>query len=288
MSDTHPPSPSVVVGIDGSRSAVNAALWAVDEAVKRDLPLRLVYVIEPPQGPTNSEASARALASADIAVRHAFVAIESTEKPVKIEVEILQGRPTDKLLEASRVAALACVGSVGIKHATAGTIGSTAAELATRAHCPVAVVRGFDTAPDGTKAVVVEVDKSADGEAILQRAIDEAVLRHAPLVVIALWQSNVTEVHDTHAVAEQSRRLRADLNRRLARTARKYPDLDVRPVVAHGSLLNYLSRHAQSTQLVVVGLRRLHGLTEMVGPHGHAALQGSDCAVLVCPSTGHL
>ena len=29
---------SIVVGIDGSRAAVDAALWAVDEAVSRDIP----------------------------------------------------------------------------------------------------------------------------------------------------------------------------------------------------------------------------------------------------------
>ena len=32
----------VVVGIDGSRPGIDAALWAVDEAVSRDIPLRLV------------------------------------------------------------------------------------------------------------------------------------------------------------------------------------------------------------------------------------------------------
>ena len=41
MRQQHVPSPSVIVGIDGSRSALNAALWAVDEAVRRDIPLRL-------------------------------------------------------------------------------------------------------------------------------------------------------------------------------------------------------------------------------------------------------
>ena len=39
--------PSVVVGVDGSRSALDAALWAVDEAVSRDVPLRLVYAVDP-------------------------------------------------------------------------------------------------------------------------------------------------------------------------------------------------------------------------------------------------
>ena len=47
MRETSPPSPAVVVGIDGSHGAVDASLWAIDEAVERDLPLRLVYAIEP-------------------------------------------------------------------------------------------------------------------------------------------------------------------------------------------------------------------------------------------------
>jgi nucleotide-binding universal stress UspA family protein len=287
-SNTHAPSPSVVVGIDGSRFGVNAALWAIDEAIERDIPLRLVYVIDSHCGPTDPEVSARALAAADIAVRHAFVAIESTGRPVKVEVEILQGRPTDKLLEASRAAALMCVGAVGVKHATAGPIGSTAAELAGRALCPLAVVRGFAPTRTEPGAVVVEIDKTSDGDAVLQRAIDEALLRRAPLVAISVWEPDVTDVHDRHAVATQNHGVRADLNRRLARAARRHPGLDVRPVAVRGSLLNYLSHHAHSTQLVVVGLRRLHGATEMLGRGGHAALQGTTCALLVCPPSGHL
>ena len=41
------PTSCVVVGIDGSQSGVDAALWAIGEAVERDVPLRLVYVVEP-------------------------------------------------------------------------------------------------------------------------------------------------------------------------------------------------------------------------------------------------
>jgi nucleotide-binding universal stress UspA family protein len=83
-------SPSVVVGIDGSQAAVQAALWAVDEAVSRDIPLRLVYAIEPYGAPdTNPQHAAQILATGELAVRYAFSAVELTEKPVKIEVEIL-------------------------------------------------------------------------------------------------------------------------------------------------------------------------------------------------------
>ena len=50
---------SVVVGIDGSRSALDAALWGVDEAVSRDVPLRLVYAIDPDgcTGSSNEDAA---------------------------------------------------------------------------------------------------------------------------------------------------------------------------------------------------------------------------------------
>lgn len=49
MEEQHYPPSSVVVGIDGSSSALAAALWSVDEALGADVPLRLVYAIDPDQ-----------------------------------------------------------------------------------------------------------------------------------------------------------------------------------------------------------------------------------------------
>ena len=45
MSDSDTQKQSVVVGIDGSQAAIQASEWAVDEAVSREVPLRLIYVI---------------------------------------------------------------------------------------------------------------------------------------------------------------------------------------------------------------------------------------------------
>jgi nucleotide-binding universal stress UspA family protein len=280
MSDAR--SPSVVVGIDGSRTALTAALWAADEAVARDVPLRLVYAIETHDATMTSEQAERALLTAESAVRQVFTAVESTDNPVKIEVEILQGRPIEKLLEVSGTATMMCVGAIGSKHATGGRIGSTAAALAGRAHCPVAVVRGNPQSSTKPKSIVVEVDKSSDGEAVLQRGIDEAVLRNAPLVAVSAWHPHVTDVHDTVAVAEQNRQLHALLNRRLARSTAGQRGLDVQTVVVPGGLLTYLSRHTQEVQLVVVARSRSHGVAEMTGPPSYAALHDTDCSVLVC------
>ncbi|AFE16903.1 hypothetical protein MRGA327_12485 [Mycobacterium tuberculosis RGTB327] len=72
MNQSHKP-PSIVVGIDGSKPAVQAALWAVDEAASRDIPLRLLYAIEPDDpGYAAHGAAARKLAAAENAVRYAF------------------------------------------------------------------------------------------------------------------------------------------------------------------------------------------------------------------------
>jgi nucleotide-binding universal stress UspA family protein len=44
MRDSVTHKPAVVVGIDGSQAGIQAAEWAVDEAVSREVPLRLIYV----------------------------------------------------------------------------------------------------------------------------------------------------------------------------------------------------------------------------------------------------
>lgn len=54
MNEIRTPGPAVLVGIDGSRSAVRAALWAVDEALHRRLPLRLVHVTPQTEFPSSA------------------------------------------------------------------------------------------------------------------------------------------------------------------------------------------------------------------------------------------
>jgi len=282
MEDRNSSPPTVVVGIDGSRSAVDAALWAVDEAVGRDIPLRLVYAVDANTAGTDPHDGARDLARAEVAVRHALTAVESTDKPVKIEVEILQDLPTNALLQASRRAALLCVGSIGLKHSAHGRIGSTAAALASSARCPVAVVRGHDPLRAEQQWVVAEVDESAASEGVLRLALEEARLRGAPLRVLTTWQSRFTDIHDGNAVADGNRLARAQLGRRLAQWKKRYPDLDVSAVAVHCSTLKFLTKNAGSIQLLIVGHEQAQGITALVGPPGYAALHNAECSVLIC------
>ena len=212
------------------------------------------------------------------------MAVESTDKPVKIEIEILQKTPTRALVESSRSAALLCVGSLGLKHSSQGRIGSTAAALATASHCPVAIVHGFDSHRAHQGWVVAELDGFSTLDAVLLCALEEARLRELPLRVLTTWHSRYTDIHAPNAVADGNRLARARLDRRLDEWRRRYPDLDVEAVAVHGSALNYFAREAGSIKLLVIGHERADGIRELVGPPGYATLHQAGCSVLVCQS----
>jgi nucleotide-binding universal stress UspA family protein len=265
---------SVVVGVDGSRAAVRAATWAVDEAVSRDIPIRLVHVVDNETGGASPQASSQSV------LHDAQVAVEATATPVKIETDIARGRPLAALVEASRSAAMVCVGPIGLRP-PAANVGSTAAGLVSSAHCPVAIVRGRDRLgrrSDGW--VVVEADDSPAASAVLQQGVEEARLRGGRLQVITTWQPRFSGGHDDNAVSE----VRAQLDRRLAHWTRRHPDLEIRSVAVPGTILDYLAKQVDSVQLVVVGKTQSGDARELVGPAGHAALHHTECSVLVvCP-----
>ncbi len=268
MKDLPAPQP-VVVGIDGSKAAIHAALWAVDEAVSRDAPLRLLLAIE-----RDDDA-----AGAETAVCHAAAAIEAAGKPAKMETEVAHGPATGCLIRASASAAMVCVGAVGLRHFRPGRVGSTAAALAVSARCPVAIVRGRDDhVHRPAEAIVVELDGFPDNGVLLGAAIEEARLRNGALRAIICRR---TATDGGTADAEDTRRVLADLDRRLARWKRPHPELRVESVAVQGSLLEYLAYNRRSVGLVIVGAHNRTHLSELVGPAGSAILRDADCSLLI-------
>lgn len=233
---------SVVVGVDGSSAAMRAAVWAIDEAASRDIPMRLVYVVDPIDL-CGSVSDHRQFAIARAALHDAQRAVEATGKTVKIETELLAGKPLARLAQESRSAVMICVGSIGIKHACRGS-GSVADALPRLARCPVAVVRAPQSrvANSGLGSIVVE----AENGVVLRHAFEEARLRGAPLRPVATWRALGTD-----DVADRNRLAQAQLNRRIAAWTRMYPDVKVEPAVIRGSLAEYLTQNAESVQVFV-------------------------------------
>jgi nucleotide-binding universal stress UspA family protein len=277
MRDPYSRSPTVVVGIDGSRSAVQAALWAIDEAVDNDIALQLVYAIASSENDGGDRAAE--LATAERAIQQAFTALESTGKPVKREADIVHCPPITALTEASRSAAMLCVGSTGLKHAIKGRIGSTAAALAGSAHCPVAIVpTSADPTSDGW--VVAVVDGSAADTDVLELAVSQAQLRGARLRVLSTTPTRCSEVRRAGRAAA-GEAVAAQLDRRLTAWRRNHPDVSVESTVGHGGVVEYLAylhRTTEPVQLLVVDPGRAGML---LGPFGRAALDSARCTLLI-------
>ena len=256
------PAPAVVVGVDGSRSATHAARWAVDEAISRDIPLRLVYVIDPLDSSGGRVPEGR-LAAAHTALQDARRAAEGTGKSVKIETEILWGKPLTKLMEESRSAAMVCVGSIGLNHACHGE-GSVAAALAESALCPVAVIPRSVGRPATPRVGSVVVE--ADNGVVLRHAFEEARLRGVPLLAISVSRAAATD-----DVGGGSRLAQAQLTRRMARWTRLYPDVQVESAIVRGSVDRHLAANENSDQLFVTDS---HNCYDLCGAYN------AGCAVL--------
>ena len=151
---------AVVVGIDGSKEAILAATWAVDEAIARDVPLRLVYI-----NPADSPGHGFRTAMAELALRVAAKSVAEQEKPVKVETVLLTGPAANGyaakvLIRESRYADVLCLGAVGMGRLATTVLGSTATALTRRGKCPVAIVSKPVTSEE---PIAVVVDPSDDG-----------------------------------------------------------------------------------------------------------------------------
>ncbi|MDZ4267705.1 MAG: universal stress protein [Mycobacterium sp.] len=263
MNNIQKPSP-VVVGIDGSDTAILAARWAVDEAVHRDVPLRLVYVTKSTH--PSADDYEHDVRHGKASLRDAQTAIEATAQPVKIETAIVTGPPAVALVAESRDAAMICVGTVGIGRYARSILGSTATELGDKAHCPVAVIRpreNDDSAGD-INWIVVEVNDAPDNNAVVAAALNEAKLRNAPVLAIG----------EHHAES-------GALDREIDRWRQRHPDVHIYPVADQADVAYFLKHFDQSVQLAVIGAAGADRLTQMLGPSGHWVFRHAAPSVLV-------
>ena len=256
MNDNHT---AVIVGIDGSPTAIRAALWAVDEAISRSIPLRLVCVTKSTH--PSADDYYEDIHHAQASLRAAQAAIEAAGKSVKVETAILDGPPGPVLVEESRDADMICVGSVGIGRYARAILGSTATDLAEKAHCPVAIIRSQDEQPrHAINWVVVEVNEQPDNEAVVEVAIQQAKLRNAP--VLALGNG-----HSLQAAVDT--------------WTQRYPDVHIYPVSDETDVVHFLKKHDERLQLAVIGGSQAGELAQIVGPYGHPVFHHTESSVLI-------
>lgn len=143
----------LVVGIDGSDSSLVALDWAVDEAARQGLPLRLVHASlwERYEGATLSTGLDRPSEQvmAENIVGTAVERARRRNPEVKVSTEVVPEEAVDALLHAGHNASALVTGSRGRGELKGLLLGSVGLAVAGRAHCPVIVVRGDRAACGG-------------------------------------------------------------------------------------------------------------------------------------------
>ncbi|MBB3665644.1 nucleotide-binding universal stress UspA family protein [Prauserella sediminis] len=286
---------TIVAGIDGSASAMNAAVWAAQEAARRGDTVRLVhaYVVPtsayPAFATSSSDVRESAEQQAQTALDVARTEIARTVPGVEVEAQRTEGQPGHVLTGESRGARCVVIGSRGHGGFTGMLVGSMAVTLASHAHSNVVVVRGehHDDPPPTTGPVVVGIDASDHAGPALGHAFDAAHERAVPLVAVHTWNDLVaaegpyahpfsTDLSDVETAGDEL------LDERLAPWRKRYPDVEVREVLEPGRPARALLQQADGAQLVVVGTRGHGGFAGMLlGSTSQALVIHAPCPVLV-------
>jgi nucleotide-binding universal stress UspA family protein len=279
----------VVVGVDRSDSARDAAEWAADLAAAWGVPLRLVHVVpgtaddgpNPPAPPWLAELARAA---------------ERTGTDVDL-AGVVSGPTVQMVADQASQARLLVLGSHG-EGARTGTLASPVAlGLIGGVACPVAVVRGPapQVPPPRSGPVVAGVDGSAAGHAALMLGADLAESLGARLVAVHAWTDIVPGPHggarrsqdDESVLASEGAHL---LDTELELVEAVHPALPVERILAEDTALRALMNRASSARMLVVGYRGRQEVSGMMpGSTSSGLVEFAPCPVVVAKpdSAGH-
>jgi nucleotide-binding universal stress UspA family protein len=280
------PRGAVVVGYNGKGHSRTALAWAVEEAVRRDAPLLVLYAANYPgmtsePGPGLLHREPGALEAAE-EVTAGGVAEAATLQPVirvlgATEVE----SPTRALIAASNDAALVVVGSRGYGRVRGALLGSVAFAVAARADCPVVIAKdeALSRRLESKHHVVVGTDGSSGAESALRFAADRAAAASVSLDVVTATgghQVKDVDVDELRASAIRIAEAAAD------RVRQTHPSLAVTTRVEDCPAEITLVEASSEAGLVVVGTRGRGAFAGMMlGSVSHAVIYGARCAVAV-------
>lgn len=286
------PGRQVVVGIDGSDSALRAVRWAAEDARCRGAGLRIVHGVELLTGYAPRVVDWRALHAAVKdrgrgLLDEARAEAERVAPELHVDTALEVASAVVALVKESRDAALVVLGSRGLGGFSGLVIGSTAVELAAHAYSPIVVVRGEEEDHRSGGPVVVGVDGTPLGEAAIAFAFEQASARGADLVAVHAWSDLVLDAAyttgsgaiDFGPLRQRSEELLAE---RLAGWPEKYPDVHVTREVVRERPTRALLRHGERAQLLVVGSRGRGGFRGLLlGSTSQHLLYHAECPVAV-------
>ncbi|MEU3397130.1 universal stress protein [Streptomyces filamentosus] len=276
----------LLFGVDPEEASVPALVWAVDEAARRRLRLRLVVAVPPVHDRLRYDALGHRTAlriRAESALADVEELVRRLRGTLPTTSELVGGAPATVLLARAAGADLVVVGSRRLGRA-AELLGenSVVVPLTARAPCPVVVVRAPEHTEVHPPTLVVGVDGSAESQEAVAFAVREASLREARLRAVWVWPRPVLAREDTEAGLAERRRLLAGS---VAGWTERYPDTDIDQDVVRGHPVPELTLAARESLALVVGRTGRGGHSGMrLGSTVHGLLHHADCPVITVPS----
>ncbi|WP_262064384.1 universal stress protein [Streptomyces sp. STR69] len=288
----------VVVGVDGSAPNLLAVDWAVDEAARLGLSLRLVHTFVPrrdqraPARTGDPEPSSARVLEDDIVTVTAARA-RRRDPDVKVDAEAVPGDVLPVLMEESRHASALVIGAGGLGELTGLLLGSVGQALAARARCPVIVVRGDEAGLAGRheRVLLGAGDPGTSGE-VVRFAFREAAARSCTLDIVRAWKSPARGTADHSrsvpgAARRHEARASALLDTLLRDVVLDHPGVRVRTTTVEGAARSQLVNRSAAADLVIVGARRGRNPLGLRSDRiAQALLHRAQCPVAVVPLSG--
>ena len=284
----------LIVGVDGSDSSLQAIDWAVDEAARLGVPLRLVYAsrwerYEGAAVPGTLDRPSEQVMAQNI-VGSAAERARRRNPGLRVSAESLPEDPVYALLREGRNATAVVTGSRGRGELAGLLLGSVGLGVAARAECPAIVVRGDKAGLHGQhERILFGVGDPATGAEAVRFAFREAESRGCTLDVVRAWRCPAHETTDHPGLADEPERYReeqasARLDAVLHDAMADHPGVKVRRATVEGTARKVLQQRSAAADMVIVGARRRQGHFGLqLGRVGHTLLHHADCPVAIVP-----
>ncbi|WP_353946783.1 universal stress protein [Streptomyces sp. HUAS MG91] len=284
----------ITAGVDGSPESAAAAAWAAREAVRRELPLRLVHVSEavPESLALAADESARVQWAHDL-LEDAEQEIAERHPGLSVTTDVLDDGAPAALTGAARDAELLVLGSRGYGTLVGFLLGSVGQQVVATTERPVVLVRAGDEASGeaaGREIVVGQEGDAEDSAAALEFAFRTAAARGATVRAVRAWSlppvfayspASLQLLDESGGIEPYEKKA---LGAALAPWRERFPDVPVVEHVEIGSAGQVLLSVAAGAQLLVVGRRaRRTAVGARIGSVAHAVLHHAPCPVAVVP-----
>lgn len=288
--------PNILVGVDGSREALQAAEWAAARAKLNNAQLQLVCAYALPSYTAASMESGFAVIDNDVIRASAQTVVDETlthlaKLGYQAEGRVEPGDPTAVLVQLSQQADLIVVGTRGTGGFADRLLGATSSALPAYSRCPVVVVpgRGADQQFTPVKKIVIGVDGSRRSRKSLRRAIEEAALWGAQLTAVDAvpMASSAGVLAWLPATVDRESILRdvRDELKAICKAESAGSGVEIHAHALDGNPAALLTEFSTAVELVVVGTRGRGGFAGvLMGSTSQSVLAHSTCPVLVVPT----